>query len=192
MPCRTISPKFTGITSSRLASSWATMKRLRAAATEQIDRYCRVIAQIRPIQLCTAITPTMLWPTSCFRVLVLIPQIFTGVTENSIDGIADVHWHDFETYFGDTWKFRRNLTIDYGFRWSHSPRAFRWDKRRKHQRRPFKIRQQLPQPMGQLEPDRPGAQRKQRRIRRMPATAFSPCLGRRPARTSRPSWLRWA
>ncbi len=46
------------------------------------------------------------------------PQVFAGITENSIDGIADVHWRDFEPYFGDSWKFRRNLTINYGFRWS--------------------------------------------------------------------------
>ena len=46
------------------------------------------------------------------------PQMFEGITENSIDGIAAVHWHDFEPYFGDSWKIRRNLTIDFGFRWS--------------------------------------------------------------------------
>ncbi|HEX5236003.1 MAG TPA: carboxypeptidase regulatory-like domain-containing protein [Silvibacterium sp.] len=46
------------------------------------------------------------------------PQIFSGITENNIDGIADVHWHDFEPYFGDTWKIRRNITLDLGFRWS--------------------------------------------------------------------------
>jgi len=45
-------------------------------------------------------------------------QVFSGVTENSIDGIADVHWHDFEPYVGDTWKISRNVTLDYGFRWS--------------------------------------------------------------------------
>ena len=45
-------------------------------------------------------------------------QTFTGVTESSIDGVADVRWHDFETYVGDTWKMRRNMTLDYGFRWS--------------------------------------------------------------------------
>ena len=45
-------------------------------------------------------------------------QVYTGVTENSIDGIADVHWHDIEPYFGDSWKIKRNLSIDYGFRWS--------------------------------------------------------------------------
>jgi hypothetical protein len=46
------------------------------------------------------------------------PQMFSGVGENSIDGIADVHWRDIEPYFGDTWKIRRNLTINYGIRYS--------------------------------------------------------------------------
>jgi len=45
-------------------------------------------------------------------------QVFSGVGENSIDGIADVHWHDIEPYFGDSWKIKRNLTLDFGFRWS--------------------------------------------------------------------------
>lgn len=45
-------------------------------------------------------------------------QVFTGITETSIDGIADVHWHDFEWYLGDTWKIAPRVTIDYGFRWS--------------------------------------------------------------------------
>jgi hypothetical protein len=46
------------------------------------------------------------------------PQMFSGVAESSIDGIADVHWKDIEPYVGDSWKIRRNLTIDFGFRWS--------------------------------------------------------------------------
>ncbi|MGC2161289.1 MAG: carboxypeptidase regulatory-like domain-containing protein [Silvibacterium sp.] len=46
------------------------------------------------------------------------PQVFSGIGENSIDGIADVHWHDFEPYFGDTWKISRNVTLDLGARWS--------------------------------------------------------------------------
>jgi len=45
-------------------------------------------------------------------------QVFSAVSENSIDGVADVHWHDYEPYVGDTWKISRNVTIDYGFRWS--------------------------------------------------------------------------
>jgi len=27
-------------------------------------------------------------------------------------------WHDFEFYYGDNWKIRRRVTLDYGFRWS--------------------------------------------------------------------------
>jgi len=45
------------------------------------------------------------------------PQTFS-VSENSIDAIARVHWHDFEWYAADTWKLRRNLTLELGFRWS--------------------------------------------------------------------------
>ena len=45
------------------------------------------------------------------------PQLF-ATSENSINATAYVHWHDFEWYFGDTWKIRRNVTLDYGFRWS--------------------------------------------------------------------------
>ena len=45
-------------------------------------------------------------------------QMFTGIGENSIDGIADVHWHDIEPYAGDTWKVKRNVTLDLGVRWS--------------------------------------------------------------------------
>lgn len=45
------------------------------------------------------------------------PQQF-NVSENSIDATAFVHWHDFEWYLGDNWKVTRNLTVDYGFRWS--------------------------------------------------------------------------
>jgi Carboxypeptidase regulatory-like domain/TonB-dependent Receptor Plug Domain len=45
------------------------------------------------------------------------PQTF-NITENSIDATARVHWHDFEWYAADSWKIRRNLTLEYGFRWS--------------------------------------------------------------------------
>jgi hypothetical protein len=48
----------------------------------------------------------------------LIPgQLFT-TSENSVNGLAQVVWHDIEWYVGDSWKIRRNLTINYGFRWS--------------------------------------------------------------------------
>jgi hypothetical protein len=45
-------------------------------------------------------------------------QTFSGITENSIDAVADVHWHDIEPYFGDTWKIAHNVTVDLGVRWS--------------------------------------------------------------------------
>ncbi len=56
------------------------------------------------------------------------PQVFQGITENSIDGIADVRWHDFEPYVGDTWKIRRNVTVDFGFRWSFLREPYGGDK----------------------------------------------------------------
>jgi len=46
------------------------------------------------------------------------PQTFSGISENSIDATANVKWHDFEFYVADSWKVRRNLSVDYGFRWS--------------------------------------------------------------------------
>jgi len=44
-------------------------------------------------------------------------QLF-NTSENSVNGLAQVGWHDFEWYLGDTWKFSHNLTFSYGFRWS--------------------------------------------------------------------------
>ena len=42
----------------------------------------------------------------------------SSTSENSINATAYLHWHDFEWYVGDSWKVSRNLTINYGFRWS--------------------------------------------------------------------------
>jgi hypothetical protein len=47
-----------------------------------------------------------------------LPQGFTGISEASTDATAYVKWHDFEWYLTDSWKVRRNLSVDLGFRWS--------------------------------------------------------------------------
>jgi len=41
-----------------------------------------------------------------------------NVSEQDINPLDQGRWHDYEWYVGDTWKIRRNVTLDYGFRWS--------------------------------------------------------------------------
>ena len=41
-----------------------------------------------------------------------------GWSELQTNPYSETRWHDIETYFGDTWKARRNLTLEYGIRWS--------------------------------------------------------------------------
>ncbi|HUI74932.1 MAG TPA: carboxypeptidase regulatory-like domain-containing protein [Candidatus Acidoferrum sp.] len=48
----------------------------------------------------------------------LLPGQTFNTSENSVNPTARVIWHDFEWYVGDTWKFRKNLTLTYGIRWS--------------------------------------------------------------------------
>jgi Carboxypeptidase regulatory-like domain len=41
-----------------------------------------------------------------------------GFGENSANLFPTAVWHDYEFYVQDNWKVRRNLTLEYGFRWS--------------------------------------------------------------------------
>jgi len=44
--------------------------------------------------------------------------VFSGVNEINVNPTDLGRWRDYEFYFGDTWKMKRNLTVEYGFRWS--------------------------------------------------------------------------
>lgn len=41
-----------------------------------------------------------------------------GFGESSTNLFEYIRWHDYEFYGADNWKIRRNVTIDYGLRWS--------------------------------------------------------------------------
>jgi hypothetical protein len=41
-----------------------------------------------------------------------------GFGEPQTNPFAHTRWHDYEVYGGDTWKLRRNITLEYGARWS--------------------------------------------------------------------------
>ncbi|MFZ1007585.1 MAG: hypothetical protein WAN65_12155, partial [Candidatus Sulfotelmatobacter sp.] len=41
-----------------------------------------------------------------------------GFSENSANLFPTAIWHQFEFYVQDNWKVRKNLTLEYGFRWS--------------------------------------------------------------------------
>jgi hypothetical protein len=49
---------------------------------------------------------------------VLWNQVVWNGLEAKTNPNSEGRWHDVEFYYGDTWKVRRNLTVDYGFRWS--------------------------------------------------------------------------
>jgi hypothetical protein len=48
----------------------------------------------------------------------LYDQTFWGFGEGQTNPFARTRWHDYELYFGDTWKVSRNVTLEYGARWS--------------------------------------------------------------------------
>ncbi|MFZ0320077.1 MAG: carboxypeptidase regulatory-like domain-containing protein [Candidatus Sulfotelmatobacter sp.] len=47
-----------------------------------------------------------------------------GGSEATTNAYALMRWHDYEVYFQDSWKARRNLTVDYGLRYSELRQPF--------------------------------------------------------------------
>ena len=45
-------------------------------------------------------------------------QVVWGSDELQTNPIGHTRWHDIEFYYGDTWKIRPNVTLEYGARWS--------------------------------------------------------------------------
>jgi Carboxypeptidase regulatory-like domain/TonB-dependent Receptor Plug Domain len=54
-------------------------------------------------------------------------QSMWGGSENSTTVYSQMRWHDYEFYAGDNYKVRRNLTLEYGVRWSLLRNAFTGD-----------------------------------------------------------------
>ena len=45
-------------------------------------------------------------------------QVQWGFGESQSNPVSKIRWRDVEFYYGDNWKIRRNLTVEYGVRWS--------------------------------------------------------------------------
>ncbi len=45
-------------------------------------------------------------------------QVTWGFSESQTNPFSVTRWHDYELYYGDSWKVRRNITLEYGVRWS--------------------------------------------------------------------------
>lgn len=54
-------------------------------------------------------------------------QSMWGGSENSTTVFSQMRWHDYEFYAGDNYKMRRNLTLEYGVRYSQLRNAFTGD-----------------------------------------------------------------
>jgi hypothetical protein len=49
----------------------------------------------------------------------MIPgNVFTGLSETSVDVYNQMRWRDYEFYVGDSWKIHRRVTLDLGLRYS--------------------------------------------------------------------------
>jgi hypothetical protein len=51
-------------------------------------------------------------------------NVVWNASELQTNPLGQQRWHDYEFYYGDTWKARRNLTIEYGLRWSFLRQPF--------------------------------------------------------------------
>jgi hypothetical protein len=56
-------------------------------------------------------------------------DVLWGFGESQTNPFAKTRWHDYEFYYGDTWKIRRNVTLEYGARWSFLRTPFSADDR---------------------------------------------------------------
>lgn len=48
----------------------------------------------------------------------MTPGLQFNLNENSVNVRSKAYWRDYEFYFGDTWKARKNLTVELGLRYS--------------------------------------------------------------------------
>jgi len=58
---------------------------------------------------------------------ILNPTTVFALGEASTNTRAKLRWRDYEAYFGDTWRARRNLTLELGVRWSSLNQPFQAD-----------------------------------------------------------------
>src|SRR5208283_5299807 len=66
-------------------------------------------------------------PTGNDLANILVPGSKVGISEPSTNLYNHVRWRDYEFYAADTWKVKRNLTLDIGLRYSLLPTPFQPD-----------------------------------------------------------------